>query len=134
MEQGSTVSQSKQEFQPEASETTTGRPVFRPLADIYESGESVIVVAEMPGVAPDDIDIDLERRVLTIRGRVPSSEHEGYQRIYAEYREGDFERSFTLAETIDQDSIKATQRNGLLILELPKAEPAKARRINVQSG
>lgn len=124
----------KQEVEGDAGETTRGRPIFRPVADIYETPESVIVMADMPGVPPDAVDIDLERRILTIRGRVPMSEHTGYQRVYSEYRDGDFERSFTIAETIDQDNIKATQRDGVLVLELPKAEPAKARRIQVQAG
>ena len=62
------------------------RPVFLPPADIYETKDSIVVLAEMPGVAPDGVDITLERRVLTIRGRSAANEHAGYQRVYNEYR------------------------------------------------
>lgn len=112
-------------------EATRSRPTVRPLADIYETEDSVTVLAEMPGVAPDSVDVTLERRVLTIRGRRPEAAHEGYRQIYAEYGEADYERVFTVSEDVDRDGIKATHKDGLLILELPKAAPAKTRRIEV---
>src|SRR5215469_15398376 len=68
----------------ETRERTPDRPVFVPPADIYETRDNIVVVAEMPGVAPDGVDITLERRVLTIRGRNAGSEHTGYQRVYNE--------------------------------------------------
>ena len=88
----------------------------------------------MPGVGPDDVDVTLERRVLTIRGRTPTIEHKDYQRIYAEYEEGDYERVFTISEDIDRENIKAAQKDGLLVLELPKAEQAKAKKIAVKGS
>ncbi|HZD54426.1 MAG TPA: Hsp20/alpha crystallin family protein [Woeseiaceae bacterium] len=88
----------------------------------------------MPGVAPDHVDITLERGVLTIRGHTPEVSHEGYQQLYAEYSEGDYERVFTLSEEIDRESIKAEHKNGVLKLELPKAASAKARKIEVKSA
>ena len=83
------------------------RPVFVPPSDIYETKDSIVVLAEMPGVAPDGVDITLERRVLTIRGRSAASEHAGYQRVYNEFANGDYERVFTLSENIDRDRIEA---------------------------
>lgn len=109
------------------------RPVFQPRADIYETGDGIVVMAEMPGVAPGDIDVTLEGRVLTIRGRMPQVSHDGYRRIYAEYGEGDYECAFTVSELIDRDGIKATQKDGLLVLELPKQASAKARAIRVRA-
>jgi HSP20 family protein len=117
---------------PERSQRIAPRPVFVPPADIYENRDSIVVVAEMPGVAPDGVDITLERRVLTIRGRSAASEHAGYQHVYNEYAEGDYERIFTLSENIDRDRIEATLKNGVLHLVLPKAEPAKARKIELK--
>src|SRR5215470_491492 len=76
----------------ETRERTPDRPVFVPPADIYETRDNIVVVAEMPGVAPDGVDITLERRVLTIRGRNAGYEHTGYQRVYNEYADGDYER------------------------------------------
>jgi HSP20 family protein len=105
-----------------------------PAADIYETKDSIVVLAEMPGVSPDGVDISLERRVLTIRGRSTPSEHLGYQRVYNEYADGDYERVFTLSENIDRDRIEATLKDGVLQLVLPKAEAAKARRIELKTS
>jgi HSP20 family protein len=110
------------------------RPVFMPPADIYETKDSIVVLAEMPGVSPDGVDISLERRVLTIRGRSAANEHAGYQRVYSEYADGDYERVFTLSENIDRDRIAATLKDGILQLVLPKAEAAKARKIELKSA
>jgi HSP20 family molecular chaperone IbpA len=107
--------------------------MFFPSADICETPDSIVVLAEMPGVPANGIDITLERRVLTIRGRSAANEHAGYQRVYNEYTEGDYERVFTLSENIDRDRIEATLKDGVLHLVLPKAEAAKARRIELKS-
>lgn len=109
------------------------RPVFVPPADIYETGDSLVLLCEMPGVAPDAVDITLERRVLTIRGRGREHEHSRYQRVYSEYADGDYERVFTLSEDIDREHIEAAHKDGVLHLVLPKAAPAKARKIQLRS-
>jgi HSP20 family protein len=116
----------------ESGQRTGPRPVFVPPADIYETGDNIVVLAEMPGVAPDGIDITLERRVLTIRGRSAANDYPGYQRVYNEYADGDYERVFTLSENIDRDRIEATLKDGVLNLVLPKAETAKARKIELK--
>lgn len=118
--------------QRESAQRTAPRPVFLPPADIYETKDTIVVMAEMPGVPPDGVDITLERRVLTIRGRSASNEHGGYQRVYNEYADGDYERVFTLSENIDREKIEATLRDGVLHLTLPKAEAARARRIELR--
>jgi HSP20 family protein len=117
-----------------SSERVSPRPVFLPAADIYETRDNIVVLAEMPGVAPDGVDITLERRVLTIRGRSAAGDHGGYQRVYNEYADGDYERVFTLSENIDRDRIEATLKDGVLHLVLPKAETAKARKIELKPG
>jgi len=130
------VSRTEQRI-PQTTETTsrtTSRPVFLPPADIYETRDNIVVLAEMPGVAPDGVDITLERRVLTIRGRSAANEHGGYQRVYNEYTDGDYERSFTLSDNIDRDRIEATLKDGVLHLVLPKAETARARKIELKIG
>jgi HSP20 family molecular chaperone IbpA len=118
----------------ETGQRTPPRPVFLPPADIYETPDSIVVLAEMPGVAPDGVDITLERRVLTIRGRSAVNDHARYQRVYNEYTDGDYERSFTLSENIDRDRIEARLKDGVLHLVLPKAETAKARKIELKTG
>src|SRR5262252_4655986 len=117
-----------------ARERTPDRPVFLPAADIYETRDNIVVLAEMPGVAPDGVDITLERRVLTIRGRSAAGDHAGYQRVYSEYAAGDYERVFTLSENIDRDRIEAALKDGVLQLVLPKAEAAKARKIELKTS
>lgn len=116
------------------SERTRPRPVYRPPADIFESGDSVIMVLEMPGVAADGVEVVLEKRVLTISGRSAVTHPEDYRQVYAEYGEGDYERTFTLSQEIDVNRIQASCRNGLLTLELPKAEEAKPRQIDVHAA
>ncbi|HEU0221097.1 MAG TPA: Hsp20/alpha crystallin family protein [Paracoccaceae bacterium] len=118
----------------EAQESTRGVRVFRPLVDIRESDSEVILAVEMPGVGPDDVEIELDRRVLTIRGRGRLTSPEGFRLIYAEYGEGDYERSFTLSDEIDRAAIRAAMRNGLLTLTLPRAGAAKPKRIEVKAA
>src|SRR6201984_3537641 len=118
----------------EAGQRTPPRPVFLPPADIYETKDSIVVLAEMPGVPPEGVDLTLERRVLTIRGRSAAGDHTGYQRVYNEYTDGDYERVFTLSENIDRDRIEATLKDGVLHLVLPKAETAKPRRIELKAS
>jgi|TARA_R110002072_G_scaffold84217_3_gene190877 HSP20 family molecular chaperone IbpA len=115
-------------------EATRSALVFRPNTDIYETEDHIVLLADLPGVAPQDVDITLERRVLTIRGHVVAQRHDGYRQVYAEYGEGDFERAFTVSEDIDRDQIKASHKNGVLILELPKAATAKTKKIDVKAA
>ena len=115
-------------------EATLNRPVFVPPADVYETKDHIVVLAEIPGVDHDGVDITLERRVLTVRGRSTTREHTGYQRIYNEYAGGDYERVFTLSENIDRERIEATLKDGVLHLVLPKAETAKPRRIELKAS
>jgi HSP20 family protein len=118
----------------QTGQRTPPRPVFMPAADIYETKDSIVVLAEMPGVSSDGVDISLERRVLTIRGHSAVNEHGGYQRVYNEYSDGDYERVFTLSDNIDRDRIEATLTDGVLQLVLPKAEAAKARKIELKAS
>ena len=118
----------------EGAQRMPPRPIFLPPADICETNDAIVVMTEMPGVGTDGVDITLERRVLTIRGRSSANEHTGYQRVYNEYADGDYERVFTLSEAIDRDKIEATLRDGVLHLVLPKAEPARARKIELKTS
>lgn len=109
-------------------------PLTRPATDIFETDDDVVLVADMPGVGADDIEVTLERRVLTLRGRARPPAPEGYRQVYGEYRSGGFERAFTLSEDIDRDAIRASTTSGVLRLELPKAASARPKRIEVQAA
>lgn len=115
-------------------EATRMANIYAPATDIFETQDHVVLVADMPGVAPDGVDISLERRVLTIRGRAAAHAHDGYRRAYQEYGEGDYERVFTLSEEIDRDKIEAEHKNGVLTLRMPKAESAKTKKISVKAA
>ena len=128
------VTTSEQTQSPESGESARGVPIFRPRTDIVEAQGGVTLMLEMPGVRPDDVDISLERRILTIRGRAQSFRPEEYRLTYAEYDEGDFERAFTLSEDLDPERIEAELRNGVLTLTLPRAEAAKPKRISVKGA
>ena len=118
----------------EDGQRSAPRPRFLPPAEIYETRDDVVVLAEMPGVALDGVDITLERRVLTICGRSTSNDLAGCQRVYSEYSNGDYERAFTLLENIDRERIEAPFKNGVLHLVLHKAETVKPRKIDSSPG
>jgi len=107
---------------------------FIPRADIYETDEAIMVLVDLPGVDENSLDITLEKNILTINGYTAPPEMEGYQLAYREYEVGDYTRSFRLSDEIDRDGIEASMKNGVLHLRLPKAGPAKARKISVKAG
>lgn len=118
----------------EGAERTRTRRVYIPRVDIYETGDAVVLLADMPGVNEDDVDITLEKNVLTITGYVGARERDDYSLAYSEYSEGDYERTFALSDEVDRNSIEAVMKNGVLKLTLPKAEEMKARKIAVRSA
>ena len=124
----------KQEVAATGAERTRERLAFVPRADIYETGEAITVVVDMPGVDETSVDITLENNVLTINGYVEPMQPEGHSLAYAEYRVGDFERAFTLSDQIDRDGIEAVVRDGVLRLQLPKNTEARMRRIAIRAG
>jgi HSP20 family protein len=123
----------KQEVQEGGAERTRERPAFIPRSDIYELDNEIVVVADMPGVDADSVEIILERNTLTINGYVKPTELAGYSLAYAEYREGDYQRSFSLSNEIDQNKIEAQMKDGVLQLHLPKVGPT-TRKIAVKTG
>lgn len=123
----------KQEVQ-QAGEPTKAERYFVPAVDIYESEEAVYLRAEMPGVDKGGVDINLENDTLTIRGAKAANGGEGEQVLRREFETGHYLRRFTIAESIDQEKIEATMADGLLKLTLPKVEPARPRKIEVQCG
>jgi len=126
------VTQTSDKTLAETPETTHGGRIYRPLTDIVETPKGVSLMLEMPGVNPEDVDITLEKRVLTINGRVHGTQPEKVELVYAEYGEGDFERAFTLSEDFDPDKIEAAMANGVLTVTLPRAEAAQPKKIAVK--
>ena len=123
----------KHELASTAEQTRPG-VVYQPQVDIFETAQGITLLADMPGVKPEDLTIDLQDSVLTLRGTVRSPEEEGETAVLQEFRWGSYYRQFTLADTIDQGKIEATLNNGVLRLLLPKIEAAKPRQIKVKAG
>ena len=117
-----------------AVERTRDRDVFSPYVDIYEDEDGLVLVADMPGVPPDRVDVRVDNGSLTLRGDVPDLALEGGQPIYAEYKTGDYERTFTISEAVDTERIEAAMSDGVLTLRLPKLARVKQRRIEVKPG
>lgn len=105
---------------------------WAPAVDIYEQGNDIVLKAELPGVDPKDVDIRLENNVLSLRGQRKLEgevKRENYHRVERSY--GAFSRSFTLPTVVDQASIKAEFKDGMLQVTLPKREEAKPKQIQV---
>lgn len=106
---------------------------WTPVVDIFEEPESVRIVAEVPGVKPEDVKISVEGNLLTIEGTKEQVAEQKAEKVHRYERTyGSFERSFTLPGTVDPEHIKATYDVGVLTLVLPKVEKAKPRLIKVE--
>lgn len=109
------------------------RPVFSPPVDIIETSEKIILRADIPGADEKNIDCTLERGVLTIRAKAEDQTPQEMRLLDGEFVPGDYQRVFSLSEEIDQEKIRASVKNGVLELQLPKAGHAKPRKIEIQS-
>jgi len=129
---GQELTATKKEIDQSHGEPTREGRFFSFAADIVENEEAVTVVADMPGVSSDKLDIDVRDSVLTIVGRVDDLP-QNWRPIHAEYGIGGYMRQFNIGSAIDQDKIKATMNDGVLMLILGKAERLKPRKIEVKS-
>src|SRR5437667_12851728 len=116
----------------EGTEGESNLTAWAPAVDISENEHELLVKADLPGIDPKDLDIRVENNVLTIRGERKFEKkvnEENYLRVERSY--GSFARSFTLANTVNSDAIKAGYQNGVLTLSIPKREEAKPKQIEV---
>jgi HSP20 family protein len=111
-------------------ETRSEERYVTPPVDIYENGDALIVTADLPGVAKENLDVRVENNLLTIRGK--SSHLASGDPVYREYELASFFRQFELNEKVDQGKISAELQHGVLTLRLPKAQEAKPRKIEVR--
>lgn len=123
----------KQEVSVPAEQTKPG-PVFTPAVDIFETEKEITLLADLPGVKSDELNIDLRDNVLTLTGDVTPWEGAEEEDLLIEYEIGRYFRQFTLSEVIDQDKIDAQLNDGVLRLTLPKIEKATPRKISVKAG
>jgi HSP20 family molecular chaperone IbpA len=123
----------KQEVAAPAEQTRPGL-VFRPYVDIFETDSDIVLLADMPGVSAEGVNIDLRDNVLTLTGDVKPWEGGDESDILVEFEIGTYHRQFTLSATIDQEHIDAVLKDGVLRLTLPKAQKSKPRQIAVKAG
>jgi HSP20 family protein len=103
-----------------------------PAVDIYETGDSIVIKAELPGISKEDIALEVKNNTLSLKGEKKFEKdvkEESYHRVERSY--GAFQRAFTLPSTVQQDKVKAKFRDGILEITLPKAEEAKPKQIKV---
>ncbi len=108
-------------------------PSWEPSIDIYETEDSVKIKAELPGIEKDDIDLEVENYVLTISGKrkhPESQDGEHFHRIERAY--GTFDRSFSLPRSLDTENIQAQQRNGVLVISIPRQKESSGDKIDVE--
>jgi HSP20 family molecular chaperone IbpA len=123
----------KQELTTPAEQTTPGA-VFTPQVDIFETEKEITLLADMPGVKADKLNIDLRENILTITGDIEPVESASEEDVLIEYETGRFYRQFTLSEVIDQNKIDAKLGEGVLRLTLPKVEKATPRKIAIKAA
>ena len=104
------------------------QPTRAPNMTIYETDQAVVVIADMPGVTQNGIDITVDADVLTVRGAVAPMTHNGFRLRHREYQEANFERSLTMPPEIDVEQVKASVKNGVVTLTLPKNKAVQSRR------
>jgi HSP20 family protein len=103
--------------------------------DIFERGDTLVISVELPGVGSSDIDVRVENGVLTLQGQRRRSEEVDDKNAYRLERIfGTFSRSFTLPTTVDATKINARYKDGVLEVQLPKAEEAKPKKVQIQVG
>jgi HSP20 family protein len=131
------------ELQREMGRLLEGRDPFQPLRhvrqyppiNVYDVGEGYILSAQLPGVAPEDVELSITGETLTMRGerkRPEGVKDDNYRR--QERPMGRWARTITLPDRVENDQVSASFSNGILSVRLPKAESAKPRHISVSSG
>ena len=120
---------------PEGEQETLAMGNFIPPVDVYEDAHALVLKLEVPGIKQEDLDVRVENQTLTVKGERKfdkDQKEENFHRI--ERRYGSFSRTFTLPQTVDTGSPKASYEYGVLTISLPKKEAAKPRQVKVEIG
>ena len=116
--------------------TAAGRnadSIFPPV-DIFEDANGITLLADLPGVSKEELDVRVESGHLLIEGRINTPMPENLSVVYAEVRGGSYRRSFTLSNELDSAAVQANLKDGVLRVRVPRTEAAKPRRIEVKVG
>jgi HSP20 family protein len=123
----------KEQRAPVSAERTRGGVTYNPRIDILEAEDELLLLADLPGVEPAELNIRYENKELMIEGKVAPRQGD-VRYLYNEYGIGDFYRQFTIGEAIDAEKISAELKHGVLTVHLPKTDAVRPRRIPVQGG
>lgn len=117
------------------NQSTQPRPewTYRPLVDIFDTAEELVLMADVPGATPESIDVSIEAGILSIQADVASRQRGTVHRARNEYGVGGFHRRFEIDEAIDPDLVNAEYRDGTLTVHLPKTPQARRHRVPVSS-
>ena len=115
-----------------AVESTRNLRQVTPLVDIYENDDEILLHAEMPGVRKDDITVNIDNGNLTLSG-IRSMTAEGAAE-WEEFGDVEYQRAFSVPQTIDVNKVNAELKDGILALHLPKSEAAKPRQVEIKAG
>ncbi len=119
---------------PAACERTRSGRSYLPPVDIFETKDELVLLADLPGVKLENLEIQFEKNELTIVGKVNDCGCAGKELLLGEYGKGDFVRSFQIGESVDANRISAELKDGVLTLHLPKVEAIKPRKISIKSS
>jgi len=109
-----------------------GKPVVAPTVDVFENKDGYLVLADLPGVSPDRLNVRLEQGELLVEGTWDSQEPDNP--VAREFRPTDFRRLFLVPDAIDAEGVEATLTNGVLHVKIPKSEAVKPRQIKINVG
>jgi len=118
---------------PASAEKTYAWPTVTPPVDIVEEADAYVLRADVPGADPASVNVHFEKGVLTVRADRPAPKGEG-DVLYREFEPCSFERTFTVANIVDADKVKAAYALGVLTVTLPKADAAKPRKIAITTA
>jgi HSP20 family molecular chaperone IbpA len=116
-------------------EETRSTRFYVPDVDIWEDDAGLTLLADMPGVAPGHVSVELNDQVLSLEGEIALSDYEGLSPVYTEYSVGHFQRRFSLpfGDRYDRNRVEASLRNGVLEVKVPRSAAARPRRIPVST-
>ncbi|WPC06506.1 Hsp20/alpha crystallin family protein [Pseudomonas sp. MBLB4123] len=125
------MSEKKTVSRPERAEETQ---TLLPRVDVFEDKDGILLLADLPGVPKDKLDLRVENDTLTLEGEIATATPEGMEAVYAEVRLARYKRAFALSSELDSQRIDAQLRNGVLKLRIPKHAHAQPRKIVVKSA
>lgn len=127
MTNGKDVTESEQETSAQETE-----PVIKPVVDIFENENGITLLADMPGVSRERLEIEIDKETLSIEGKAEIPMADGMEAMYADVRATRYKRDFSLSSELDAEKASANLKDGLLTLQIPKRAQYQPRKIAVR--